>query len=203
MQRKPHLTGSLSSSFSFINGIQAPVNSLTGAVSFAGKFRIGIGYNWLSLPTYNREAPLKNAAIFFHTEYKADEAGRVDTFVNKLSLKYISYYTDYTFFETRHWECAVKFQVGMGKAGYHPLTSKTIFGKDDHVFFVYEPSTSLEYHFFKWLGLGMQFGFRFTIAKEEWLLRNFNSPTYDLGIQIYYDQLYKLLFPHTKLAKQL
>jgi hypothetical protein len=68
---------------------------------------------------------------------------------------------------------------------------------------LYEPGVSIEYAIFNWLGLGGHVGYRFMIKNNPYVDQNFNSPMYAFGINIYWDELYKMTFPNTKLAKML
>jgi len=55
----------------------------------------------------------------------------------------------------------------------------------------------------KWVGVGADVGFRFMLTESKALNNKFNSPTYAFKLLIYYSEIFKSLFPNSKLSEKL
>ena len=68
---------------------------------------------------------------------------------------------------------------------------------------IYEPGISVSYKIFKWLGAGADIGYRMMLRNNPAIPEKFNSPIYSFYGIIYWGELYKSIFPETKLAGKL
>ncbi len=92
-------------------------------------------------------------------------------------------------------------QIGVGQTYYkYKLLGETK-KIEKNVNFIYEPCVSIEYKYLKWIGVGADVGFRFMVTKDKKLNQNFNSPTYAFKLLIYYNEIFKSLFPKSKYSK--
>jgi hypothetical protein len=69
--------------------------------------------------------------------------------------------------------------------------------------FIYEPAVSVEYKFLRWFGVGADIGYRFMITSDRKINQKFNSPIYAFKFLIYYNEIFKSIFPDSKLAKKM
>ena len=67
---------------------------------------------------------------------------------------------------------------------------------------LYEPGISVQFKIFKWCGLGTDIAYRFTLQNNRELRNKLNSPTYGFKFLLWFDQLYYLGFPKSKLSKK-
>ncbi|MBK7181818.1 MAG: hypothetical protein IPH89_02210 [Bacteroidetes bacterium] len=94
-------------------------------------------------------------------------------------------------------------QIGLGESYYQ----YTLYGEkiitNRNLNFIYEPAISVEYRVFKWVGVGADFGYRFMFANTKKLNQQLNSPIITIDLMIYYREIFKSLFPKSKLAKKI
>ncbi|MCX6310366.1 MAG: hypothetical protein NT084_01875 [Bacteroidetes bacterium] len=188
---KVYPTASFDSRNSFISNSRAHIWGVKIGVDFSGKIQGGIGYN--------RHDKNLRKEIYF-----SDLAGNPDSASAFLHLDYFSFYMRYVYYNKGHWRFSVMpYQLGFGNSDYRYLQngSEKISGKRFVV--IYEPGISVSYKFFKWLGVGGDIGYRFMLRNNPNISENFNSPIYSFYVSIYWGELYKNIFPETKLAKML
>lgn len=187
---KPSFFFSFDSHTSFINSDQANIWGFVFGVDFNNKINIGGGFNTLSTPFF------KNKTIT--TEAKSDS-----TINESLSFAYWTYYLEYIFYNTKHWQFSVPFEIGLGSSSYQYVYKGITYSDSPHLIIPIEPSFSITYQFDKWIGFGTEIGYRFMLVNNNGIKGNFNSPTYNLGLQIYVIEVFKSLFPHSKITKKL
>ena len=94
-------------------------------------------------------------------------------------------------------------QIGVGQTYFQQTINNVKTRVDKHTNFIYEPTISVAYKFVKWVGVEADFGYRFLITDDSKLNREFNSPIVAFGIAIYYSEIFKSVFPNSKLAKKM
>ena len=94
-------------------------------------------------------------------------------------------------------------QIGVGQTYYQQIVNGKKSKADKHTNFIYEPTISVDYKIVKWIGVGVDFGYRFLITDNNKLNREFNSPIVTFGLAIYYSEIYKSVFPKSKLTKRM
>jgi hypothetical protein len=52
-----------------------------------------------------------------------------------------------------------------------------------------------QYSFFRWAGIGSSLGYRISLYSPDKLNENFSSITFSLGLQLYLDEIYNMVFP--------
>ncbi|HET6992056.1 MAG TPA: hypothetical protein VFJ43_12060 [Bacteroidia bacterium] len=176
---------------SFISSSRAHIWGVKIGVEFSEKLQGGIGYN--------RHDKNLSKEIYF-----PDQWGNPDSTSAFLHLSYFSFYIRYTYYKTKHWKFSVMpYQLGFGnsKYKYEYRGNEMISGK--RFVIIYEPGISVSYKFFQWLGAGADIGYRFMLRNNPAIPENFNSPVYSFYGIIYWGELYKKIFPETKLAQKL
>jgi len=177
---------------SFISNSRAKIFGFKAGISYGKRVSFGLGYNQLYPPANN----------FNKVVYINDGALLKDSVTAKLNMFYISGCFEYVFHQTKHWHFSMPLQIGVGKTNYKYTYLENKFRIEDNFNFIYEPAVSVEYKPIKWVGVGADIGYRFMITSSRKLNEKFNSPTYAFKILIYYSEIYKSLFPNTKLAQK-
>lgn len=159
-------------------------------VSFRRKIRIGGGISWLKTPLeQTRYAMLPDGSFTPVSEY--------------LMFFYFSYYIDFVFYKTTHWQLSTPLQFGAG--WYWWQNRPYSFYRNirfDHFLYLYEPGIAIQYKFFPFVGLGMDVCYRFGDASSGFLKHRFHSPSYGVKLLFWIHQLYFYLFPKSELTRK-
>ena len=202
MKKSPWLTGGFGSVQSFFYGFKAPIGYVSLGLSYAGRVRMGIGYCKLKVPEFDGDLN-EDQVPFYENRYFANSSGITDTVNSKLHFEYGMIYLEYVFYKTKHWAFSVPLRFGFGRTAYKYSYLGTDAFADAKGMFIYHPSVSFDYAIFRWLGLNTQIGYKFTVIDLKNVRENFNSPVFNIGLFLYYSEIYKMMFPNTKLAKKL
>ena len=193
LKQKPRPFVNVDSRNSFINNDLVSVFGAKAGITYGKRLSFGIGYNQL----YNPPKSIKEDVQYINDLGKP-------YFINKgLKFYYVSATIEYTFYETKHWELNMPLQIGIGESYYQYTLNGSKIKTDRHASLVYEPTISIEYKIVKWFGIGADYGFRFMLTGNKSLNSQLSSPIVTFGLSIYYSEIYKSLFPNSKLAKQL
>lgn len=193
LKQKPHLFGKFDTRNSFINNSRAKVFGLKTGLNFGKRLYFGIGYNQLNPPS----------ADFDKTITIINSNGEFENTTAMLRMAYISMHAEYVFYQTKHWQLSMPLQFGVGQTfyKYNQFGKRKVIDKDYN--FIYEPAVSVEYKFVKWVGVGVDVGYRFMLTNYKTLNQKFTSPTYAFKFLLYYNEIVKSLFPKSKLAEKL
>ncbi|MEO6882724.1 MAG: hypothetical protein ABI199_01730 [Bacteroidia bacterium] len=190
IHKRPKFFFSFNSRSSFITNNEADIWGFVLGVNFNDKINIGGGFNTLN-------------TTFFKNKQLRTMVGNDSTVKETLSFFYWSYYVEYIFYSTKHWQFSIPFQIGIGNSDYQYVYRGVTYTDNQNMIIPIEPVFSITYQFNKWLGFGTNIGYRFMLVNNAAIKQNFNSPTYDFGIQIYYIEIFKSIFPHCKITKKL
>jgi hypothetical protein len=191
----------LESRYSFIHNDLSSVTGLRLGVAFQRKLRIGGGISWLKT---DHRIPLRPVY----------ENGTRDSLTRFLKLGYLCFYIDFVFHRTKRWQLSVPIQGGIGNVWLQRYKSYDYFGSTKkQMMFLYEPGITAQFKIFKWLGLGSDIAYRFTFMNDRKLRRRHNglapdfkalpwTPTYSFKLLIWFDQLYYVMFPESKITKR-
>lgn len=193
LKQKPQLFAKLDGRNSFIENSRAKIFGLKFGISYNKRLHFGLGYNQLYPP----------ADAFDKNIYFADSRGNLYPVTSHLRMYYVSVHAEYAFYQTKHWELSMPLQFGIGKSYYNYLFLGQKFKSEETLNFIYEPAISIEYKIVKWFGVGADAGFRFMVTSDKHLNKNFTSPIYAFKFMIYYSEIFKSLFPKSKLAKKM
>lgn len=196
LKQKPHVFGKLDTRNSFIYNRRIKIFGLKTGLSFGKRLFIGLGYNQI----YPNAKATKN---FDKQIYYTNELNTTDSVTAKLQLFYLSAQVEYIYYRNKHWQLSMPLQIGVGQTYY----KYELFGNkqysERYTCLIYEPAISVEYRFVKWIGVGAEVGFRFMLTRNKEFNQHFNSPTYAFNLLIYYNEIFKSLFPNSKLAEKL
>jgi len=193
LKQKPQVFAKLDSRNSFIANSRAKVFGIKLGLNYGKRVHFGIGYNQLYPPANN----------FNKTFYIKENEIIKDSVIGKLNMFYFSAHIEYIFYQTKHWELSMPLQLGVGKTYYKYVYSEKKSIVEDNFNFIYEPAISIEYKPIKWIGIGADVGYRFMITDSRKLNQKFNSPTYAFKLLIYYSEIFKTIFPKSKLATKI
>jgi hypothetical protein len=193
LQQKPKPFAKLDSRNSFINNSIVNIFGAIAGVNFGKKISFGLGYNQLYHPpkTFDQDIEYINAL------------GKPYFISSGLRFYYISLAMEYSFYQTKHWEISMPLQIGVGRTYYQYDLNGIQTKVEKKTSFVYEPTISVDYKIVKWVGIGADFGYRFFVSKDKKLNSELNSPIVTIGLAIYYSEIYKSIFPNSKLAKKM
>jgi hypothetical protein len=119
-----------------------------------------------------------------------------------LKFGYIAFYTDFVFYKTKRWQVSVPLQWGAGLTWFKYNNGAQDISSSKDYLLLYEPGISVQFKIFRWCGLGTDIAYRFTLQNNRELRNKLNSPTYGFKFLIWFDQLYYLGFPKSKLSKK-
>jgi hypothetical protein len=174
---------------SFVENTRADVWGIIGGISYHKKVRMGLGYNYL---ISDLTQPLTFA-----------DKGTLQTVVIHLKLNYLAAWFEYVYFKNKRWEFSIPLQVGVGESKYTYTYQNTYYTRDAGWIVLYEPTIETKYYIFPWLGAYVDVGLRLMLKNNKAIARDFNCPMYAFGLFLAYDELFKAVFPHSKLGQKL
>jgi hypothetical protein len=187
--KEPVIDARLETRNSFFENGRAKVSGVRLGLIFQKKIRVGIGYSWLSSDVHEKKSI---------TNY----LGNKDTVNNYLKFGYIAFYTDFVFYKTKRWQVSVPLQWGAGFTWFNYNNGAQDIPSSKDYLLLYEPGISVQFKIFRWCGLGTDIAYRFTLQNNQELRHKLNSPTYGFKVLIWFDQLYYIGFPKSKLSKK-
>ena len=202
MSKSPWISGGFGSVQTFFYGFKAPIGYVSLGLSFSGRVRMGFGYCKLKVPAFDGNF-VQDQVPFYVNRIFTNTSGVQDTVNSKMHFDYGMAYLEYVFYKTKHWAFSVPLRFGIGQTKYKYFYNGTDQFTDKRIMFIYHPSVSFDYAIFRWLGLNTQIGYKFTVVSLKDVRDNFNSPVFNIGLFLYYSEIYKMCFPNTRLAKKL
>lgn len=188
-QKEPNIDARIETRNSFIENGRAKVTGVRLGLIFQKKLRVGIGYSWLSSDVHEKKLMI-------------NYLGKVDTATNYLKFGYVAFYTDFVFYKTKRWQVSVPLQWGAGLTWYKYNNGVQDMTTSKDYLLLYEPGISVQFKLLRWCGLGTDIAYRFTLQNNKYLSNKLNSPTYGFKFLIWFDQLYYLGYPKSKLTKK-
>lgn len=189
IHKRPGIDARLESRNSFIHNGRAKISGVRLGVIFQRKLRIGGGYSWLDAKVYERK-PITN------------EYGLPDTVNNYLKFGYLCYYVDFVFHKTKRWQLSVPIQVGTGFSHFEYTYNNQKVRSKNYFLLIYEPGITMQFKVFRWVGVGADVGYRFALKNNKFIGDRLNSPTYAFKLLVWFDQLFYVVAPKSKLAKK-
>lgn len=189
IHRKPGLDARLESRNSFITNGRAKISGVRLGVIFQRKLRIGGGYSWLNSPVY-RDKQIIN------TE------GNTETVRDYLKFGYLCYYVDFVFYKTKRWQLSVPIQLGTGLSHFEYTSGNRLYKSRNYFLLLYEPGITVQFKVFKWVGLGADVAYRFTLKNNSYIGEKLSSPTYAFKLLVWFDEIFYILAPRSKLTQK-
>jgi hypothetical protein len=180
---KPKLFLSLIGFTSFINEDLAAFSGFRFGLSYNKKVRIGIGLAGM------------NSRIV--RQIKVDTDSGVYVTNGNLRFGYFETSFEYIFFKKYPWQFSVPLELGIGTAYYEYVETKdsAYAHTPSNTIVIFHPEVKAQYSFFRWAGIGSSLGYRISLYSPDKLNENFSSITFSLGLQLYLDEIYNMVFP--------
>jgi len=181
----------LESRVSFYKNELINITGVRLGIAYKRKLRIGGGFSWVK-SDYTSE--------FY--EYNSD-LSKIDTVSKYMKLGYLCYYIDFVFHRTKRWQLSVPIQAGTGLSWFQKEKAYRFHNHDPKYFlFLYEPGITVQFKVFRWVGLGADVAYRFTLKNQKKIGEKLNSPTYSIKVLFWPDQLFYQVLPNHKLSKR-
>lgn len=190
LRTKPKLIGGFATKSTFINGFRSPIFTARAGFDFNHTVRVGAGVSWLKLSTYD---PGRNNIPFYLDKTISDASG-IYIVHPALDFRYMNVFFEYVYFNSGKWQFSVPLQLGAGNSKYkYNFNGRTI-TENRHWILLYEPAVSGQYKITKWLGAGLDVGYRIMLVTNKHIGYKFNSPVYDIRVIIFWGEFYRLVF---------
>lgn len=186
-KNKPKFFLTLDRTSSFVSGKEATTNELRVGLEFKKKLRLGIGYAALV-----SDVVAEKVAV--------TEMTNVDSVVSaKLSLSYMTFSAEYTFYNSKRWQITMPVTLGIGSSyfNYYEYVKGDYQTKklDEGTVVIFGPSGVATYRILRWVGVSGGIGFRQVLVNNSKVKESFNSPIYLFRIRIFLGEIYKSVFP--------
>lgn len=176
--------------YSAISHDPATITGIRMGASFHRKLKMGIGLSWL-----------KNDIT--QPAYRMNELNKMDTITQYLKFGYICYYIDFVFYKTKRWQLSVPIQAGTGFSWFQTSKPYNLSSSNKKYFLLlYEPGISTQFKITKWVGVGVDVGYRFTLKNNKYIGEKLASPTYAFKILFWADQLFYELLPKHRISQK-
>jgi len=188
LQQKPRFFITLASFNTFIDHQYANIGGVRLGLAFNQRIRFGLGF-------FN----LANNAVVSRISIPENDQEYITN--GHLYFNFVSVSGEYFFFSEYPWQCTfTPFHLGYGRGKYEyvdRLTQKRIIGPSEGII-LYQPELSAQYSIFRWLGVGITSGYRFTLYRSKKLTQELDAPTFAVDIRLFLDEVYKILFLEDK-----
>ena len=184
LHQKPRFFITLASHNTFIDRQYANIGGLRMGLNYNQRIRFGIGFFGLA----------NNAVVT-----KIHPEGTGDNFLTngRLDFGFISLSSEYFFYNDYPWQCTfTPFNMGFGEGRYEYINPAdgALATTPKEFLILYQPEVSAQYSIFKWFGVGVTTGYRFTLYRSKHLTQNLNAPTFAVDVRIFVDEVYNALF---------
>lgn len=163
---------------SFVQTHHVTFLGVRAGFEFKFPIRCGIGYYWM----------LTN---FDSNFYKPSDYGQTDPTAQP-KLRYAIGYIDYSFYEEDDWTLSVPVQIGVGETFYCTSESNKL---ANGLVVPMEAGIAVEYLFTRWVGFGVGLGYRVMLKGNEQVRENFNSPYYQVRLNILFTEIVRRFKP--------
>jgi len=180
----------LESRWSFVNNELITISGVRIGAAFEKKLRLGGGLSWLKTP-------------YSQIESTVNENGEPILITRYFKLAYLAAYADVVFYKTKRWQLSVPLQIGAGFTWHQTVPQYQLSQMESKQFlFLYEPGITVQFKLTRWLGVGSDVAYRFTLKNNKKISEQLSSPTYSLKIMFWLDQLYFMVFPESEWSQK-
>ncbi|MCB0754913.1 MAG: hypothetical protein KDB98_04930 [Flavobacteriales bacterium] len=159
---------------SFVQTHHATFLGVRAGFEFKFPVRCGIGYYWM----------LTNLDSKF---YKPSDFGQTDPTAQP-RMRYAMGYVDYSFYEEDDWTLSVPVQIGVGETFYRSSESNRF---ANGLVVPMEAGIAVDYLFTRWVGFGVGLGYRVMLKGNKQVKENFNSPYYQIRLNILFTEIFR------------
>ncbi len=171
-KEKPTFYGNYGSNYSFISNQFNGVLNVKLGLDFSSTVKLGIAYNW------NKKGMLKQNPIPTYDE-------------STLYMRYVSFFFEYTYFKTYHWEASIPAQIGIGNIYYKNTDEGNSVKTEKKLFVLYEPITTIQYRFLKYFAAGGGIGYRLVLPSRVGGHDQFSSILFVVKSKIYFGEAWR------------
>ena len=159
---------------SFVQTHHATFLGVRAGFEFKFPIRCGIGYYWM-LTNFDSQI------------YRPSDFGQTDPTAHP-KLRYAIGYIDYSFYEEDDWTLSVPVQIGVGESFYRSSESNRF---ANGLVVPMEAGIAVEYLFMRWVGFGVGLGYRVMLKGNKQVKENFNSPYYQIRLNILFTEIFR------------
>ena len=184
-EKKPKFFFNFTQYNSFINRQSANISGIKAGLEFNEKVRLGFGYGWLNSDIVDKIVIEKN-----DLKYQTN---------GQLKFNFISTSFEYEFYTNDSWHLSVPLVVGAGGAHYEYIDriTKDRTSTKNSPIVLFEPTVNAQYNIISWVGISGGLGYRFAVNAKDYR-KNFSSPIYVIQLKIFFDEIYRDVFPKEK-----
>lgn len=159
---------------SFVQTHHATFLGVRAGFEFKFPIRFGIGYYWMLTELDSKL-------------YRPADHGQTDPTAQP-KLRYAIGYIDYSFYEEDDWTLSVPVQIGVGESFYCSSESNRF---ANGLVVPMEAGIAVEYLFTRWVGFGVGLGYRVMLKGNKQVKENFNSPYYQIRLNILFTEIFR------------
>ena len=159
---------------SFVQTHHVTMLGVRAGFEFKFPVRCGIGYYWMLT---NIDSKL----------YKPIDFGLIDPTAQP-KMRYAIGYVDYSFYNEDDWTLSVPVQIGIGETYYRNNESSRF---ANGLIVPMEVGVAVDYLFTDWVGFGVGLGYRIMLKGNKQVKENFNSPYYQIRLNILFTEIFR------------
>jgi hypothetical protein len=172
---------------SLVGGKGATTSEIRSGLDFRKTVRLGVGYAWVVSDI------VENKTVTL-------ESGKDSIVPAELRLQFVTLSAEYSFFDNERWQVTVPVMIGYGTSYFRfnervndeYKKQKT----DKNPVAIFGPTMTVTYKLVKWVGVSAGVGYRFMFKDEDEVKERLSSPIYSIKARIFFDEIYKSVFPH-------
>jgi hypothetical protein len=188
-RKKPKFFFNFTQYNSFINKQSANISGFKAGLEFNDKVRLGLGYGWLASDIVDKISIDKN-----DVSYETN---------GQLKFNFVGTSFEYEFYSNYPWHVSVPFVFAAGGAHYEYVDRMTRARTNTKNFPVvlFEPTVNATYNIIDWVGLSGGLGYRVAMNATKDMKNSFSSPIYVIQLKIFFDEIYREVFPNGIIRK--
>lgn len=192
LEKRPKFFINLQNYYGFISKDFANFTGLKFGLSYNKRVRFGFGVAGLDAGSVVSEIEIEEDTLSYTTN-------------GELKFSFISASAEYIFYHQYPWQFSlIPYNLGVGTASYEYIrrSDRQRVSTPSETVIIFQPELTGQYSIFRWIGIGTSFGYRKTLYSSKNIRENFNSPTFSVGLKLFMDEIYKMVFPHGLTGKK-
>ena len=178
---KPKFILGLDSRFSVVEKNSTHFFGVRTGVELKGRIRFGVGLYYTNKPIQARGQ--------YYIAYPNE------IFNSSIRFYYAAIFAEYVPLHKKHFEIAIPHYLGFGWANerFYSTIGHKLMGKQRDAVTLLEVSVLVTYRACRWFGVGLGFGYRGVLNKNELLKASYNGPITLLRFKIYLIEIYRMM----------